>query len=52
MANIIDPVWALKTSSLLVPTSSSSVGPLPTVTPNLPRYEEATETGTKTLWVS
>lgn len=52
MANIIDPVWAFKTSSLLVPTSSSSVSPLPTVLPpHVPRYEKAGETGVKTLWV-
>lgn len=51
---MIDPMTAiLKTSSLLVPTSSAthSVSPIPTVTPNLPRYETIGQTGTKTLWV-
>lgn len=42
-----------KTSSLLVPTTSStpSVAPIPTVTPNHPYYERVGEAGTKTLWV-
>jgi len=54
---MIDPTqvieaFAKKTSSLLVPTSSStSVSPLPTVVPNTPIYESVGETGTKTLWV-
>lgn len=40
------------TSSLLVPTSSSSpVSPLPTVSPDTPRYEEVGASGTRTLWV-
>ena len=51
MANIIDPVWAFKTSTLLVPHPTSSVSPIPTVIPNLPIYEKVGETGTKTLWV-
>jgi hypothetical protein len=57
MANIIDPVWAFKTtSSLLIPphptsTSATSVAPIPTVIPNLPIYEKVGEAGTKTLWV-
>jgi hypothetical protein len=53
MANIVDPEWAFKTSSLLVPTSTSSVAPLPTVIPtNVPHWEKVGETGIKTLWVS
>ncbi|KAG0646604.1 Opsin-1 [Hyphodiscus hymeniophilus] len=56
MANIVDPVWAFKTtSSLLVPhpttSSVSSVAPIPTVTPNLPIYEKVGDAGVKTLWV-
>jgi hypothetical protein len=39
------------TSSLLVPTSTSTVSPIPTVTPNLPHYEKIGDAGTKTLWV-
>jgi len=39
------------TSSLLIPSSSGSVAPLPTVVPNKPHYETVGETGTKTLWV-
>ncbi|MCJ1336962.1 hypothetical protein MMC09_002240 [Bachmanniomyces sp. S44760] len=49
---MIDPVEALmKTSSLLVPTSSSApaVDPIPTVI--RPEYQEASEVGTRTLWV-
>ena len=57
---MVDPVEfveaVFKTSKLLVPTSSvsttSSVGHIPTVIPNVPHYERVGETGTKTLWVS
>jgi len=49
---MIDPMEALKkTSSLLVPTSTASVSPIPTVVPTLPHYEKIGETGQKTLWV-
>ena len=54
---MLDPVGFeaafFKTSSLLVPTPSPtpSVSPIPTVTPNLPRYERIGDTGGKTLWV-
>jgi bacteriorhodopsin len=51
---MIDPMTALlKTSSLLVPTSSAtpSVSPIPTVVPTPPHFEKIGETGTKTLWV-
>lgn len=37
------------TSSLLAPTSS--VKPIPTVTPDYPTYEKIGESGSKTLWV-
>lgn len=41
-----------KSSSLLVPTSTPSVSPLPSVIPGTPiYYEDVGETGTKTLWV-
>jgi len=44
---------ALKTSKLLVPTSSASPTPtpLPTVIPNIPFYENIEKGGAKTLWV-
>jgi len=52
---MIDPVYALKkTSSLLVPTSSStsSVSPIPTViNPTPAMYETVGSAGSKTLWV-
>ncbi|KAM3084238.1 hypothetical protein ACMFMG_001657 [Clarireedia jacksonii] len=55
---MIDPMQAFdmesfgsKTSSLLVPTSTPSVAPIPTVVPNVPIYETVGESGTKTLWV-
>ncbi|PQE17908.1 putative opsin-1 protein [Rutstroemia sp. NJR-2017a WRK4] len=56
---MIDPMqafnmedFAKKTSSLLVPTSTPSVAPIPTVIPkpNI-TYETVGESGTKTLWV-
>lgn len=51
---MIDPVEAIMkhTGSLLVPTGSSTghVSPLPTVKPDLPSYETASETGKRTLW--
>jgi hypothetical protein len=55
---MVDPVEfaeaIFKTSKLLVPTPSPThtVAPIPTVIPNVPHYERAGETGTKTLWVS
>jgi hypothetical protein len=62
---VVEFVEAFKTSSLLVPTytptslisptttahATSSVAPIPTVTPNHPIVEKVGETGTKTLWV-
>jgi len=53
---MIDPMDVLmKTSTLLVPTSTSSGHPsdtsFPTVVPDLPTFEYATATGTRTLWV-
>ncbi|KUJ06663.1 putative opsin-1 [Mollisia scopiformis] len=50
---VIDVLKTKATSSLLVPTSSSSPTPFPqpTAIPNRPHYEEVGETGTKTLWV-
>jgi bacteriorhodopsin len=43
----------LKTSSLLVPTSTAtpSVSPIPTVVPPKPHYEKIGASGEKTLWV-
>ncbi|KAK5728897.1 hypothetical protein LTR15_002038 [Elasticomyces elasticus] len=38
-------------SATLPLASSSSVSPIPTVVPTLPEYQDATETGTRTLWV-
>ncbi|KAK5690086.1 hypothetical protein LTR17_026069, partial [Elasticomyces elasticus] len=34
-----------------IPLATSSVSPIPTVVPTLPEYQDATETGTRTLWV-
>ena len=45
---IVDPVQAFATASL--PLATSSVSPIPTVVPTLPEYQDATETGTRTLW--
>ncbi|KAK4900268.1 hypothetical protein LTR27_002492 [Elasticomyces elasticus] len=38
-------------SATLPLATSSSVSPIPTVVPTLPEYQDATETGTRTLWV-
>ncbi|KAK3674862.1 hypothetical protein LTR78_005206 [Recurvomyces mirabilis] len=46
---IVDPVQAFATVSL--PFATSSVSAVPTVVPTLPEYQDATETGTRTLWV-
>lgn len=53
---MIDTMEILKkTSTLLVPTSSSSGKPVdtafPTVVPDLPTFEGASQTGIRTLWV-
>lgn len=53
---IIDPVDVLlKTSSLLVPTATATKSPadtaFPTVVPDLPHFEHATDSGKRTLWV-
>jgi len=46
---IVDPVSAF--ASATIPLATSSVSPIPTVVPSLPEYQDATETGTRTLWV-
>ena len=47
---MIDPVEALmKSQSLLVPTASSSVAPVPTILPDIVTMK-AGDTGTRTLW--
>jgi len=51
MVDAFKTSWASATSSLLNPSPTSSVLPIPTVTPNEPHYERVGETGTKTLWV-
>jgi len=49
---MIDPVDALRKSSLLVPTSTSSyVAPIPTIVPTPEIFEEAGAVGQRTLWV-
>jgi len=52
---MINPMQAVveATSSLLVPTSSSSpsVAPIPSVKPDTPYYEEVAQAGMITLWV-
>ncbi|OQN96149.1 hypothetical protein B0A48_18064 [Cryoendolithus antarcticus] len=46
---IVDPVQAFsKATSAL---ASASVSPVPSVVPSLPDYQDATETGERTLWV-
>lgn len=45
---LVDPMQAMATASL--PLATSSVSPIPTVVPTLPEYQDATETGTRTLW--
>lgn len=52
---MMDPMEILKkTSTLLVPTSTSSGHPsdtsFPTVVPDLPEFQGASETGIRTLW--
>jgi bacteriorhodopsin len=49
MSNIVDPAWVFKASSLLVPTATATA--LPSVVPTLPTFQEAGETGKKTLWI-
>jgi len=48
-----DQAFAMATKSLLVPTSSASpsVAPIPTVTPDVPIYEEVARSGKITLWI-
>lgn len=50
---VMDVLKTKATSSLLVPTSSSSpsVSPIPTIIPTPPHFEKVGEAGTKTLWV-
>jgi len=52
---MIDPVEAFKkTSSLLVPTTSTAVPSatsFPTIVPDYPQFEKASVTGLRTLWV-
>jgi hypothetical protein len=41
-----------KTTALpLPPPITTSVSPIPTITPDVPRFEKIGEAGTKTLWV-
>ncbi len=42
----------MATGTLLVPTSTKlhSISPIPSVVPSLPEYQEAGETGRRTLW--
>ena len=51
---MIDPVEVFGKGTLLLPTSSSSsehtVSPVPTVMPTMPEYQDASDTGVKTLW--
>ena len=47
---IVNPEM-LKSASLLLPTASSSVAPIPTVFPgNEDIYQEAGDVGNRTLW--
>lgn len=51
---MIDPVEVFGTGTLLLPTTSSSseqtVSSVPTVMPGMPEYQNASDTGVKTLW--
>lgn len=52
MANIVDPIQAFATiPEVFKTTTTSKVSPIPTVVPSLPDYQEAGETGERTLWV-
>jgi len=49
---IVNADMIKSTASLLLPTASSSVAPIPTVIPgNTPIYEAAGDVGNRTLWV-
>ncbi|KAK4507896.1 hypothetical protein PRZ48_001631 [Zasmidium cellare] len=48
---IVDPVAAFKTAPTVPVSSPTSVAPVPTVVPSLPEYQDATDTGERTLWV-
>ena len=41
---------ALTTTTSSGQTTTTGVSPVPTVVPTLPEYQEATETGERTLW--
>ena len=47
---IVDPVQALASATVAIAKATASVSPLPTIVPSLPEYQDATETGTRTLW--
>jgi hypothetical protein len=48
---IVHPEMLATTASLLLPTASSSVAPIPTVVPgSTPIYETAGDVGNRTLW--
>jgi bacteriorhodopsin len=48
---IVNPEMLKTTASLLLPTASSSVAPIPTVFPGHPTYQKAGDVGNRTLWV-
>jgi len=48
---IVNPEMLKSTPSLLVPTASSSVAPIPTVVPSKPIFQRAGDVGNRTLWV-
>lgn len=45
---IVDPVQAM--ASLTELKTKTTATPLPTVVPPLPEYQEASDTGERTLW--
>ena len=48
---IVNPEMLKSTASLLLPTASSSVAPIPTVDPgSTPEYQKAGDVGNRTLW--
>jgi len=51
MAQAFKSSWESATSSLLAPSPTSTVAPIPTVLPDNNIYEKVGEVGSKTLWV-
>lgn len=50
MSNIVDPVQAFANMATAIKKSTSTVSPIPTIVPTLPEFQDASETGERTLW--